>query len=374
MKNQYVLLFNTIYPQIIGGMEIYNYYLSQHLLSSEFSNIIMLNSDKRRVDNNKIFLIRNRCFGITRWGLGMLSVFLSCLMSRHICIRRWKTLMIPYTSNFEYNAWPVIFFSWLFGFKYVIHCHGGGVKEWHTPKLQKKLFDKARYVTAVSDKIIKEYYSRTGSKIVYLPPLMDYKKSAFSKEEVKNKFGIGKYDKIILYVGSLKPLKSPETLLKAFSSLPNSYVKGNKVGLVMAGGGELLEELQTKYSSNDHIHILGPVKNETIKDLYAAADIYVICSWFEGTPLSLMEAMFNGLCCIGTRVQGIDSIIENETNGMLFPKDDHKSLRGILEKCLEDDVFAKRVGKEAEKYYHLHYSYNEHIKQVLDLLDYKRSN
>ena len=373
MKEQVVLLFNTIYPSQTGGMEVYNYHLSRKLLSEKTPGIIMLLSDSSRVDNRRIFRVYNRLFRLTRFGLGMLSVFVSCICSSHIQVRKWKTVMIPYTSNFEYNAWPVILFSKLFGFKYMIHCHGGGAKEWHTPKLQAKLFRNASHVTAVSHKIISEYEKRTGCKVEYLPPLMDYEKSTLTKEKARKQFGLEKYDKVILYVGSVKPLKSPETLLKAFSSFPNDYVKEQRIGLVMAGGGELLIELQSKYSSNSYIHILGTVKNEQIRDLYAAADIYVICSWFEGTPLALMEAMYNGLCCVGTKVQGIDAIIKDGENGLLFSKDDDKALSELLQKCLNDEDLALQLGKNAQEFYNTHYSYDNHLKQVLDLLDYKNN-
>ena len=372
-KQQIVLLFNTIYPQKTGGMEVYNYHLSSNLLVDKYSDIIMLLTDSTRIDNKRVFRIHSHCFGITRWGAGMLSVLLSCLFSPYIHIRRWKTVMIPYTSNFEYSAWPILLFSKIFGFKYVIHCHGGAAREWKTKGLQAKFFKRANHVTAVSQKIIAEYGKRTGCNIEYLPPLMDYRKSLLTKEDAKKRFGLDKYNKTILYVGSFKPLKSPETLIKAFVSLPKEFVKEKNIGLVMAGSGELLAELQAKYASNPNIHILGAIKNEVIKDLYAAADVYVICSWFEGTPLALMEAMFNGLCCIGTKVQGIDAIISDGENGLLFPKDNHKALSELLGKSLENDVLAKQLGQTAQEYYKTHYSYDNHLKQVLNLLDYSNN-
>lgn len=373
MKEQTVLLFMSIYPQQTGGMEVYNYHLSNNLLIEDYPNVIMMTTDVGRVDNRRIFHVSKRLFGLRRYGLGMLSVFVSAIFSSHIRLRKWNTVLIPYTSSFEYDAWPVLLFSKLLGFKYVIHCHGGGAREWKTYKLQTRFFKDASHVTAVSQKIIDEYSKRTGCTIEYLPPLMDYEKSTLIKEEARKQFGLEKYDKVVLYVGSVKPLKSPETLLKAFSSLPKGYVKDKRIGLVMAGGGDLLTELQTKYSSNDNIHILGAVKNEQVKSLYAAADIYVICSWFEGTPLALMEAMYNGLCCIGTKVQGIDAIIKDKQNGLLFPKDDDEALCELMQRCLDDDELAQRLGQNAHNYYSTHYSYDNHLKQVLDLLDYNKN-
>ncbi len=115
---------------------------------------------------------------------------------------------------------------------------------------------------------------------------------------------------------------------------------------------------------------MGQVKNEKVKDLYAVSDLFVISSWFEGTPLALMEAMFNGICCIGTRVQGIDTIIEDGLNGFLFPKNDDKYLCELIKKCFDDNSLTKTIGLAAAKYYHSKFSYETHLKQVLDVLEY----
>lgn len=368
MKKQTVLLFNSIYPQITGGMEVYNYHLSQHLLTDEYPDIIMLTSVSSLVDNERVFRINDRLFGMRRFGLGMLSVFISCILSPHIHIRKWKCVMIPHTSNFEYMAWPVLLFSRLYGFKYVIHCHGGGARLSKT-RLQKRLFNRASHIGAVSQKIIDEYHNNTGCTIEYLPPLMDFEKSSLTKEEIKRKFGLN-YDRIILFVGSLKPLKSPETLLKAFTSLPADWLKAENIGLVLAGGGALLGSLKSNYSDNERICLLGQVKNEMVKELYSVADLFVISSWFEGTPLALMEAMYNGICCIGTKVQGIDTILKDGFNGFLFPKDDYKSLCELIKRCFNDESLMRSIGQSADDYYHSKFSYDTHLKQVLDLLEY----
>lgn len=370
MKKQTVLLFNTIYPDRTGGMEVYNYRLAENLLTEEYPDILMLLTNSDKIDNKRSFYVNKRLFGTTRFGLGMLSIFLSCLFSSRIRVREWKVLLIPYTSNFEYSAWPIVLFSKLFGFKYVIHCHGGSARPWKTPKLQRVLFRKALHVTAVSEKIIKEYGSRTGCNIEYLPPLVDLKKSTKQKNEILESFDIPNYDVIILYVGSIKSLKSPETLLKAFSKLPESLIKEKNLGLILAGDGELLEDLKCRYSTIKNVTFLGAVKNEIIADLYSISNIYVICSWYEGTPISLIEAMYNGLCCIGTNVQGIDAIITNHANGLLFEKNAYSELNILLQKCITGQINTRKLSENAYKYYIDKFSYKNHLQQVLNLLEY----
>lgn len=370
MKKKTVLLFNTIYPTRTGGMEVYNYRLSKNLLIEKYPEIIMLLTSSVDKDNRRTFHVNKRLFGTTRWGLGMLSILISCIFSSRIRVREWKVVLIPYTSNFEYSAWPIVLFSKLFGFKYVLHCHGGSVRPWKTPKLQCLMFRNALHITAVSEKIINEYSVRTGCKIEYLPPLIDFKMSCKPKYEVFDSYAIPHYDIIILYVGSLKPLKSPETLLKAFSDLPETFIKEKNVGLVIAGEGELLQDLKCRYGTIQNITFLGAVKNEHIADLYLISNIYVICSWYEGTPISLVEAMFNGLCCIGTRVQGIDAIINNNVNGLLFEKDSSSELNQLLQKCISGQINTNKLGENAHKFYMDNFSYKNHIHQVLNLLEY----
>ena len=372
-RDQTVLLFKSIYPQQTGGMEVYNYNLSKHLLTDEYPGIIMLSTYLPFVDNKRVFRVRSRIFGLTRWGLSMLSVFVSCIFSRHIQMSRWKTVMIPHTSNFDDNAWPVILFSKLFGFNYTVHCHSGGKdRVWKSPRQQIRLFKGASRIAAVSSQIIEDYQERSGCRIDYWPPLVKCEKTDLTKEEIKKKYRIS-FDKVILYVGSIKQLKSPCTLLKAFESLPDAFCEELNLGLVMAGDGDMRREMEEKYGANSRIMFMGWVRNEDVKELYAVADLYVISSWYEGTPLSLLEAMFNGVCCLGSDVEGINAVIKDGINGYLFPKEDSDTLCGLIQKCISDEQNAKEIGAAAKCYYNQNYSYDKHLCQVLQYLDYKQS-
>ena len=108
-----------------------------------------------------------------------------------------------------------------------------------------------------------------------LAPLVKCEKTDLTKEEIKKKYRIS-FDKVILYVGSIKQLKSPCTLLKAFESLPDAFCEELNLGLVMAGDGDMRREMEEKYGANSRIMFMGWVRNEDVKELYAVADLYVM--------------------------------------------------------------------------------------------------
>lgn len=363
-----VLFFPFLYPSVTGGMEVYNYHLSNKLLSYDRNNIIMVTADPSQIDSCNVIRVSNKLFLIRRWGLDVLSMLVCCLFSSKTKIREWNCVMIPYTSSFDLGAWPILLFQKFFGFKYSIHCHGGGAKPWKHFKLQKKFFDRAVNKAAVSESLRLEYSKRLGYELGYLPPLVEFSSPQENIQSLKKKYGVGRFKKVILYVGSIKPLKAPEVLLKAYCSL-TSEIKLD-VCLLLAGDGPLREKLEQKYVS-DSIIFLGCVPNNRVCELFTLADYYCIPSWFEGTSVSLLEAMSKQCCCLGTDVQGINSMIQNNVTGLLFQKDDATALAKLLVKVINDDILAHKLGEKAFEFYNTYYSYTNHISQVLEFIDYK---
>lgn len=365
-----VLFFPSLYPTVTGGMEVYNYHLSNMLLKGDKDDIIMVTADPSRKGSSKVVKVSNRLFLTRRWGLDILSMFVCCLFSSKTKIRDWNCVMIPYTSSFELSAWPILLFQKLFGFRYSIHCHGGGAKPWKHFNLQKFFFDRATHKAAVSEALRAEYSKRLGYELEYLPPLIEFISPQEDVQCLKKKYGVEHFKKVILYVGSIKPLKAPEVLLKAYCSL-SSNIK-SETCLLFAGDGPLRNELEEKYTS-DSVTFLGSVPNNKVCELFALADYYCISSWFEGTSVSLLEAMSKACCCIGTDVQGINTMIQNGVTGLLFPKDDDVALSQLLTKVLNDELLSYSLGVKAAEFYGTRYSYSNHISQVLDFIDYKKT-
>ncbi len=134
-------------------------------------------------------------------------------------------------------------------------------------------------------------YIPNGVNIRQFRPLDD-------KKPVRRKFGIPEDDIVLLSVGRLTPAKQPHTMIEVFSHLEKEM---DNVTLCIAGKGELLEETKdlAEKMGLRKVLFLGYVDHDRdLPDLYACADYYIMTSKYEGTPLTLLEAMASGLPCI----------------------------------------------------------------------------
>ncbi|HYP14924.1 MAG TPA: glycosyltransferase family 4 protein, partial [Bryobacteraceae bacterium] len=77
------------------------------------------------------------------------------------------------------------------------------------------------------------------------------------------------------------------------------------------------------------------------------SDVYVLPSLFEGTPLTLMEAMMSGLPVITTSVCGMRDVIKHEVNGLLVEPGSVSDLLAAMQRLLADAEGRARVGRQA---------------------------
>lgn len=361
----------NIYPCSIGGMEIYNYYLISYW--ANYHSVTLLSNCT--LNSNMIMLrelpLKERLLGIRRFGLDTLSTAIYYLFSKRIQWSKVDVLIVPYTSNFGYRAIGILLLHYIYNVKYVLHIHGGGQRPWRPKFLHNLLFQNAAVVIGVSESIVNDYSSRANRPVHYLPPLIPFKHSELSKVEAKHKLGLSSWDIFVLYVGSLKELKSPHTLIDAFFALGHDFIEANNVALVFVGDGPLKKEIHEKVGASifkNHVLFTGSIRNEHVKDYYRAADVYVIPSIFEGTPIALLEAMFNGLFCIGSNVRGINGIIENNHNGILFSAKQSAELAKALKRSLLSNSNNEYIRSNALDYYSKHFSYSNHAHEYIDLI------
>ena len=95
-------------------------------------------------------------------------------------------------------------------------------------------------------------------------------------------------------------------------------------------GGEMTEDLPLK--SHNFGQIADPAK---MRDIYAAADVFVTPSLEENLPNTIMEAMACGTACVGFQVGGIPEMIEHEVTGYVAQEFDPEDLAKGINWCLE---------------------------------------
>ena len=94
-----------------------------------------------------------------------------------------------------------------------------------------------------------------------------------------------------------------------------------------------------------HIHFAGSVPYSELPQKYRDADLFILPSLAEGMPLVVLEAMGTGLPIVASRVQGIDELVVDGTNGALFDPGDVDELAHCLVKLINAGEDRVKMGK-----------------------------
>jgi glycosyltransferase involved in cell wall biosynthesis len=342
-----------LYPQIVGGIEVFNYFLIQEL--GKDYTVTYLNVDT----GNNIKELKNA----KRIKIKDTSQFSRLLqIVKYTIINRNNYDLI--LTSFSRTAWYYIIIypilNLLFSKQYLIIIHGGGLMPWKWEFPFQLYFKKAKSIVGVSKMICEEYHKRTGLEILYIPPLIPFEKAIESKKELRNKHRLDLIKKIFLYVGSLKELKRPNVIVEAMSFLGRDYLKKHNILMIFAGEGDLKNELLKTCRKNDledYFLFLGNVQRDQIHEFYKLSNYYIISSDYEGTPISMLEAMYNNLPIIASNVRGINSVVDS-SKAILFNNKDFNSLANGIKKILSNDELAHLISNNSLNYYNKKFDYN----------------
>jgi len=165
------------------------------------------------------------------------------------------------------------------------------------------------------------------------------------------------------FISRLEKTKGLEELLSAYQMIKE---KNNHLELIIAGTGSLEEKI-TKISKSDaSVKYLGHLCSG-ISDLLHEIDIFVLPSYQEGLPYSIIEACMAECAIIATDVGGIPEIIENEKSGLLIPARNEIALYLAIEKLILNNTLRETLAKNARKYFVSSLSMNkmqEHTRNI----------
>ena len=352
----------NLYPCLIGGMEIFNYYFAKNL--SNFYNISILTNCNLSQSKKAQYIKINK-------NNSVISMYLNIFIKLMSFRKKVNLLIFPYTSNSPL-IYPVFLAHLLFKIPYVIVIHGGGMYPWNPVFFQKKFFMNANDIVAVSKPIKKEYEKRTGRSIKLIPPLIPFEIENSSKIELRDHYNFGCDDKIIICIGSIKEIKGSNILLEAFLKLDIDFVKDNNLKMVYVGDGPLKSKLEEKIQEEcmeEYVKFLGKLPHSDVKKIYKMGDIYVIPSLFEGMPISLLEAMFNSLPIIGANVTGINDIIKHEMNGLLFDINNPLDLANLIKYMVSNEKKCLELGNQAKESYDNRFNYSNMIEEYVKIFN-----
>jgi glycosyltransferase involved in cell wall biosynthesis len=146
----------------------------------------------------------------------------------------------------------------------------------------------------------------------------------------------------LLYIGRLHREKG---LYEALEGLRMARANGVRAHLVIAGNGaeeQYLKRYVDDHGLSDCVAFAGPVFGEAKLQLLAAADVFLLPSYREGLPYSLLESMAAGTPVITTRVGGIPDVVSDGVNGVFVPRRDaHAIARAIINFAADRGALAR---------------------------------
>lgn len=170
------------------------------------------------------------------------------------------------------------------------------------------------------------------------------KLSRKDKAKLKEKYGIPKEDKVLLYIGQLIDRKGVKYLLDSFNELTQ---QDKKLSLIIVGEGPQKKELLAKTCELglDKAYFLGYLPDEELKKIYGLADLFVLPSYEEVWGLVINEAMCSGLPVITTRNVGsaID-LVKNGINGYIIKEKNSEELAQAILKVFKEKDKSNKMG------------------------------
>jgi len=142
----------------------------------------------------------------------------------------------------------------------------------------------------------------------------------------------------------------------------------NKIELIIGGNGEVvkLQKIIEKYQIGNIVKFVGWVQHETKVQYLQDSDVYILPSYNEGLPVSILEAMSYGKPIISTNVGGIPEIVKNNENGFLINPGNFEQIESSIKHFIENPHDIEKFGnislKIVEK--HLPSSVVLHLEKI----------
>jgi glycosyltransferase involved in cell wall biosynthesis len=233
------------------------------------------------------------------------------------------------------------------GARLIMHAHGGGYRDYWATLSPAARATNVRTLSRAHCLIVlgetwREFFASLGvprERIVSLPNPVALP-AALPKR-------LGRSHVRLVYLGLFARSKGVFDVIDALTRLQPEVL--GRTRLVLAGNGEMqqVRELVERRGLARFVEVrdwLSPTERDR---LLASADAFVLPSYAEGLPMSLLEAMAWGLPVISTAVGSIPEHVHQGAQGLLVTPGDVSELAGAIERIVMDEALRRRMGERA---------------------------
>ena len=296
--------------------------------------------------------IKIRRVGLNSRKFDVLSVIFYTILVLIKLLLNYKKISFIYLPHTRFPGFIFISVARLLNISLVARNAGGELKDVGTiaQKIRFKSLSLCNKLVVLNreDKRRLQELNIEEDKITYIPNGVDIKKFSPPKNTTNN----GSI-KNIGFLGIISRRKGIHDLVKVFKSFKNDQT--NELYLKIAGPIEEVAEVKETFidtfkreiNNETSIRYIGVTEfpHEFLKEI----DIFVLPSYSEGMPNVLLEAMSSGLPCIATRIAGVNEVIEDYENGILYEPGNLKDLHDKLFELVSDNNLQCKLSKKARE-------------------------
>ena len=261
----------------------------------------------------------------------------------------------------------------LFGKRCIATIHGidwqrakwGGFASKYIKFGEKVAAKYADEIIVLSEGVQKYFMDTYGRKTVFIPNGVN-RPIIREPQLIKEKFRLNK-DSYILFLGRLVPEKGISYLIEAFKQIDTDKK------LVIAGGSsdtdEFLCELKKLAKNDKRILFTGFVQGQLLEELYSNAYVYALPSDLEGMPLSLLEAMSYGNCCVVSDIAECAEVVEDKA--VVFQKSNVEQLEEKLQDLCDHPEKVQSYKDSASDFICRKYNWDDVVNRTIALYQKK---
>tara|TARA_B100000963_G_scaffold137846_1_gene119942 strand:+ start:21383 stop:22480 length:1098 start_codon:yes stop_codon:yes gene_type:complete len=172
-----------------------------------------------------------------------------------------------------------------------------------------------------------------------------------------------------IFIGWLEEDKGIFELLNATNSLIKKNIEFN---LTFVGGGSsefLAKKFIKKHKMNNNVFFVGWKTTYELNTILESHDVFVLPSWNEGMPNSMIESMAAGLAVIVTSVGVITDFLENYEHAIIIPPKDTKALEKAMINVVNDYDLRIKLSKNGQILAKNKFSTNKEIIKLRDIIN-----
>lgn len=277
------------------------------------------------------------------------------------CLGRIKILHLHGASQRSFQRKAIVI-AWakILGFKIIFHCHGGGFKDYvedRGVRPIKKVLDKCDAIVVLSE-YWRNYFTNAlkQQRVFVVNNMVNRPRKVYNKAD----------DKLhLLFLGLITREKGIFDLLEVMCDHKKELK--NRCILMIGGSGreENIRSLLQYITANelqDLVDYRGWVSRETKESAFGDSNVFILPSYKEGLPISILEAMSHKMPIISTCVGGIPAVV-TATNGTLMNPGDKSAIWKAIKNYMDNKDLVTKQGKESGKL--IESFYPEKVKQQL---------